>query len=248
MFPKPKGQTAVGAASSSTAAKAAAARRTAVAVEQHAKVASERAQNPSCPVSSADGERQEPNPSANASWEGKAMANIGATLPVLDHAVAAASSAVASAASSAVESSAQSSALAPAHPKPVTFAAKYPPADPRRKAGWDNMVRDYDKQKEEDKKNGTKRRMTQGEWYTQHAMGYGAQIRKKPAAMNKPSVHLGGPSAGEDNGAGGEEVSPPGISENGGHEVEEDAEEEKEEEEQEADDDHGEEEVGEANA
>ena len=48
------------------------------------------------------------------------------------------------------------------------------------------MVRDYDKQKEEDKKNGTKRRMTQGEWYTQHAMGYGAQIRKKPAAMKKP--------------------------------------------------------------
>ena len=143
MFPKPKGQKAVGAASSSTAAKAAAARRTAVAVEQHARVASERAQNPSCPVSSADGERQEPNPSANAIWEGKAMANIGATLPVLGHTVAAASSAV--------EPSAQSSALAPAHLKPKTFAARYAPASPRRKARWDNMVQDYEKQKEENK-------------------------------------------------------------------------------------------------
>ena len=57
-------------------------------------------------------------------------------------------------------------------------------------------------------------------------------------------MHLGGPSAGKDNGAGGEGVSPPGISENGGHEVEEDAEEE--EEEKEADDDNGEE-VEEAN-
>ena len=47
------------------------------------------------------------------------------------------------------------------------------------------MVRDYDKQKEEDKKNGTERRMTQGEWYTQHAVGYGLQIRKKQAAMKK---------------------------------------------------------------
>ena len=143
-------------------------------------MASERAQNPSCPVSSADGERQEPNPSANASWEGKAMAKVGATLPVLDHTVAAASSAV--------EPSAQSSALAPARPKPVTFAARYPPADPRRKAGWDNMVRDYDKQKEEDKKNGTQRRMTQGEWYTQHAVGYGLHIRKKQAAMNNKAL------------------------------------------------------------
>ena len=164
MIPKPEVPKAVGAASSSTAALAAAAHSTAAAVEQLTKMASERAQKPSCPVSSADGERQEPNPSANAIWEGKAMANIGATLPVLDHAVAAASSAVASAASSAVESSAQSSALALAHPKPVTFAARYPPSDPRRKAGWDNMVRDYDKQKEDDKKDGTTRRMTQGEW------------------------------------------------------------------------------------
>ena len=108
------------------------------------------------------------------------------------------------------------------------------------------MVRDYGKQKEEDKKNGTKRRMTQGEWYTQHAVGYGLQIRKKQVAMKQPSAHPGGPSAGEDNGAGGEEVGPPGISENGGHEVEEDAEEEGEEEEKEADDDDGEDEVEEA--
>ena len=48
------------------------------------------------------------------------------------------------------------------------------------------MVQDYEKQKEENKKNGTKRRMTQGEWYTQHAVGYGLQIRKKQAAMNNP--------------------------------------------------------------
>ena len=108
------------------------------------------------------------------------------------------------------------------------------------------MVRDYDKQKEEDKKNGTNRRMAQGEWYTQHAVGYGLRIRKKQAAMKKPSAHPGGPPSGEDNGASGEGVSPPGISENGGHEVEEDAEEE-EEEEEEADDDDGEE-VEEANA
>ena len=120
-------------------------------------------------------------------------------MPVLGHTVAAASSAV--------EPSAQSSALAPARPKPKTFAARYPPADPGRKAGWDNMVRVYDKQKEEDKKNGTTRRMTQGEWYTQHAVGYGLQIRKKQAAMKQPSAHPGGPSAGEDNGAGGEEVA-----------------------------------------
>ena len=203
-------------------------------------MASERAQKPSCPVPSADGERQKPNPSANAIWEAKAMANIGPTLPVLDHTVAAATSAV--------ESSAQSSALAPVRPKLKTFAARYPPADPGRKAGWGNMVRGYDKQKEEDKKNGTKRRVTQGEWYTQHAVGYGLQIRKKQAAMKQPSAHPGGPSAGEDHGAGGEEVGPPGISDNGGHEVEEDAEEEEEEEEEEkeADDGDGEEEVEEA--
>ena len=239
MIPKKKGPTANGAASSSTAALTAAAHSTAAAVEQLAQMASERAQKPSCPVSSADGGRQKPNPSANAIWKAKAMAKIGPTLPVLDHAVAAASGAV--------ESSAQSSALPPARPKPVTFAARYPPADPGRKAAWDNMVRDYDKQKEEDKKNGTKRRMTQGEWYTQHAVGYGLQIRKKQAAMKQPSAHPGGPSAGEDNGAGGAEVSLPGISDNGEHEVQEVAdEEEEEEEEKEADDDVGEEELDEA--
>ena len=48
------------------------------------------------------------------------------------------------------------------------------------------MVQDYEKQKEENKKNGTKRRMTQGEWYTQHAVGYGLQIRKKQAATKNP--------------------------------------------------------------
>ena len=237
MIPPSKGPKADGAASSSTAALAAAAHGAAAAAEQLAKMASERAQKPSCPVSSADGERRKPNASANAIWKAKAMAEIGPTLPVLDHTVAAATSAV--------ESSAQSSALAPVHPKPKTFAARYPPADPGRKAGWDNMVRDYDKQKEEDKKNGTKRRMTQGEWYTQHVVRYGLQTRKKQAAMKQPSAHPGGPSTGEDNGAGGEEVGPPGISENGGHEEEEDAEEE-EEEEKEADDDDGEEEVEEA--
>ena len=240
MIPKKKGPKANGAASSDTAALASAAHSTAAAVEQLlVQMASERAQKPSCPVSSADGGRQKPNPSANAIWKAKAMANIGPTLPVLDHAVAAASGAV--------ESSAQSSALAPARPKPVTFAARYPPADPGRKAAWGNMVRDYANHKEEDNKNGTKRRMTQGEWYTQHAVGYGLQIRKKQAAMKQPSAHPGGPSAGEDNGAGGAEVSLPGISDNGEHEVQEVAEEEEEEEEEkEADDDAGEEEVEDA--
>ena len=112
------------------------------------------------------------------------MAKVGATLPVLDHTVAATSRAV--------EPSAQSSALAPAHLKPNTHWSQVCPASPKRKARWDNMVQDYEKQTEENKKNGTKRRMTQGEWYTQHAMGYGVQIRKKQAAMKSPLCTLVG--------------------------------------------------------
>ena len=104
-------------ASSSTTALVAAAQSTAAAVEQLVKTASEIAQKPSCPVSSADGEQQKRNPSANAF--GKAMANIGPCLPVLDHAVVAASTAV--------ECSAQCSALPPARPKPVTFCSQVSP-------------------------------------------------------------------------------------------------------------------------
>ena len=250
MIPKPKWLRAQGPTSSSTVALAAAARSTAAAVEELAKMASEKGQKPTCPVSSDDAEQQGPSPSAKARAKARAMAKIGPTLPVLDHAAAAASSAAAS--------GAQSSACAPAHLKAATFAGRYPPVHPQRRVGWDNMVQDYDQQKEEDKKNGKKRKMTQGEWYTIHAARYGLQIRKRqkkpsanpggpsageddgagggevsPPVMKKPSANPGGPSAGEDDGAGGEEVSPPGISENGGHVVEEDAEEEENQQEEE---------------
>ena len=96
-----------------------------------------------------------------------------------------------------------------------------------------------------------KRKMTQGEWYTLHAWLYDLQIRKRqkkpsvnpggpsagggevsPPVMKKPSANPGGPSAGEDDGASGEEVIPPGISQNGGHVVEEDAEEEEDQQEE----------------
>ena len=41
------------------------------------------------------------------------------------------------------------------------------------------MVRDYDEQKEEDAKNGKKRKMTQEHWYACHAASYGLQIRQR---------------------------------------------------------------------
>ena len=167
MIPKPKGPKAKaqGITSSSTIALAAAARSTAAAVEQLAKMASESAHQPSAPVSSS------PVSSAACSSiaveKAKAIAKIGATLPVLDHPIAKPSKPI------------------PAHTK--SFAGRYPPVDPQRRAAWDNMVQDYGKQKEQDKKNGIKRKWTQGDWYNLHAERYGLQLRKRPSLMKKPS-------------------------------------------------------------
>ena len=132
MIPKPKWLRAQGPTSSSTVALAAAARSTAAAVEELAKMASEKGQKPTCPVSSDDAEEQGPNPSAKAREKARATPKIGATPPVLDHTAAAASSAAAS--------GAQSSARAPAHLKPVTFAGRYPPSHPQCRVGWGNCA------------------------------------------------------------------------------------------------------------
>ena len=110
-------------------------------------LASQKAQPPG-PVSSDGGDAQpDPEPAAKASKKTQAPWKMGPTLPVQDHTVAAASSA-------------EASVPTPARAKPVTFAGRYPPPQPQRRAGWDNMVRDYDEQKEEDAKNGKKRKMT----------------------------------------------------------------------------------------
>ena len=214
-IPKPRGPKAQGSPGS-TAVLAAAARSNAAAVEVLAKMASVRDTKPPHPVSNEDGEQgkspcpvssEVSKPSAKAMSKAIAQAKIGATLPVSEHTAAAASNAAAS--------SAKPQAAACAPRKPATFAGRYPPLQPDRRVGWDNMVRDYGEQKEEDKKNGMKRQMTQEKWYSLHAAHYGVPTRKKPAVMMRPSAHLVSPP-----------VSRPGISENGGHDVEEDAEEE----------------------
>ena len=162
--PKVKGPKAKGSSARSADVLAIAARSTAAAVEQLAKIASENAGKPSCPVSSEDGERRKPKPSAKATSKARAQAKIGATLPVLEHSDAAAPSA-------------QSQPPAHAPQKPVTFAGRYPPSQPDRRVGWGNMVRGYGEQKEEYKNNGIQRKMSQEKWYNLHAVHYGLQTR-----------------------------------------------------------------------
>ena len=188
MVPKPKIPSTTGAGSSNTAALVAAARSTAAAVEQLAKLASDKAKKPACPVSSVHH-------------------HIGATLPVLDHATAA-SSAQPKAVTSAASAAASAASSAQPKAKAVTFAGRYPPPDPQRRSGWDNMVRDYHKQRAEN----NKRKMSQEKWYTLHAADYGQKVRKtvmkKPACPVSSDVGAGGDAGAGGDGAGGEEESP----------------------------------------
>ena len=205
MVPKPKIPSTTGAGSSNTAALVAACHSTAAAVEQLAKLACDKAKKPASPVSSDGGERAQ-KPSAEAKV--KAVRHrIGATLPVLDHA-AAASSAQPKAVTSASSAAASAASRAQPKAKAGTFAGRYPPPDPQRRSGWDNMVRDYHKQKTED----NKRKMSQENWYTLHAADYGQKVRKtvmkKPACPVSSDVGAGGDAGAAGDGAGGEEESP----------------------------------------
>ena len=96
------------------------------------------------------------------------------------------------------------------------------------------MVQVFNKQKDENNKE-SKRSMTQTEWYSRHAEGFGLHMTKKMAVMKKPAGQ--GAAAGQEAAAGGEEVTPPGLSEKEpspqSRSVEEAEEEEKEEEEEE---------------
>ena len=178
--PKVKGPMAKGSSARSTDVLAVAARSTAAAVEQLAKIASENAGKPSCPVSSEDAERHKPKPSAKATSKARAQANIGATLPVLEPSDAAAPSA-------------QYQPPAHAPQKPVTFAGRYPPSQPDRRVAWMNMVKDYEEKKEEDKKNCIKRQMSQEKWYNLNAEQYGLKVRRTCAVMRRPSAHFVSP-------------------------------------------------------
>ena len=210
MIPKPRGVSkaqVVAASAKAQTVLALAARSAAAAVEQLAKMASETVAKPVCPVSSEGGEQCAPQNTWNkAKGKSLAKAKIGATLPVLEH-TAAASSAAASSAAAPKPGFRGPRLQAP----PATFAGRYPPSHPQRREGWDNMVRDYHAQREEDKKSGSKRKMlyNQAEWYTLHAESYGLQPKKKPAMMKKPSAHPGEPSAGSAGSCG----SAPRISE-----------------------------------
>ena len=207
MIPKPKGVSKAQVLAASAKAQtvlALAARSAAAAVEQLAKMASETAGKPVSPVSSEGGEQCAPKNSWNkAKGKSLAKAKIGATLPVLEHAAAADTAAPPKAAFLApVSSAAAPKAEFRVGPRlqasPATFAGRYPPVHPQRREGWDNMVRDYHAQREEDKKSGSKRKMlyTQAEWYTLHAESYGLQPKKKPVMMKKPSAHPGEAPAG----------------------------------------------------
>ena len=191
MVPKPKIPSTTGAGSSNTAALVAAAGSTAAAAELLAKLASDQAKKPACPVSKAS-----------------VRLRIGATLPVLDHATAA-SSAQPTAVTSAASTEASAAPSAQPKVKAATFAGRYPPPDPQRRSGWDNMVRDYHKQKAEN----NKRKMSQEKWYTLHAADYYGQkvrktVMKKPACPVSSDVGAGGDAGEGGDGAGGEEESP----------------------------------------
>ena len=194
MIPKPKGVSKAQVLAASAKAQtvlALAARSAAAAVEQLAKMASETVVKPGSAVSSEGGEQcTTKNTWDKAKGKSLAKAKIGATLPVLEHAAAA---------SSAAAPKAEFRASGPRlQAPPATFAGRYPPVHPQRREGWDNMVRDYHAQREEDKKSGSKRKMlyTQAEWYTLHAESYGLQPKKKPVMMKKPSAHPGEAPAG----------------------------------------------------
>jgi hypothetical protein len=231
MIPKPKALKAKDTNSSSTAALLAAAHSTAKAVEYMVRMAHEESQaKSSCPVSSGGGDGDELVPSRDVG-KAKAMAKVGATLPLQEHA----SNAAAIAAKFAGRPHPKAAKLAASSPGPLsaTFAGRYPPRHPQRLVAWNNMVQVFNKLKEENKKE-SKRSMTQTEWYSLHAEGFGLHRRKKIAVMKKPAGQ--GAAAGQEAAAGGEEVTPPGLSEKEpspqSRSVEEAEEEEKEEEEE----------------
>ena len=87
-----------------------------------------------CPVKM----RNDIKPSTKATSKARAQANIRATLPVLEPSDAAAPS---------------EQSQPPANAPEKTFAGRYPPSQPDRRVAWMNMVKDYEKKKEEDKKN-----------------------------------------------------------------------------------------------
>ena len=208
MIPKPKGVSKAQVLAASAKAQtvlALAARSAAAAVEQLAKMASETVVKPGSAVSSEGGEQcTTKNTWDKAKGKSLAKAKIGATLPVLEHAAAADTAAPPKAAflapvSSAAAPKAEFRASGPRlQAPPATFAGRYPPKHAQSREGWDNMVRDYHAQREEDKKSGSKRKMlyTQAEWYTLHAESYGLQPKKKPVMMKKPSAHAGEAPAG----------------------------------------------------
>jgi hypothetical protein len=184
MIPKPKALKAKDTNSSSTAALLAAARSTAKAVEYMVRMAHEESQaKSSCPVSSGGGDGDELVPSRDVG-KAKAMAKVGATLPLQEHA----SNAAAIAAKFAGRPHPKAAKLAASSPGPLsaTFAGRYPPRHPQRLVAWNNMVQVFNKLKEENKKE-SKRSMTQTEWYSLHAEGFGLHRRKKIAVMMKPA-------------------------------------------------------------
>ena len=142
------------------------------------KIASENAGKPSCPVSSEDAERHKPKPSIKATSKAKAQAKVLATLPFLDTSIAAAPS---------------EQSQPPANATEKTFAGRYPPSQLDRRVAWMNMVKDYEKKKEEDKKNCIKRQMSQEKWYNLNAEHYGLKVRRTCVVMRRPSAHFVSP-------------------------------------------------------
>ena len=73
------------------------------------------------------------------------------------------------------------------------------------------MVRDYGEQKEEDAKNGKKRKMTQEHWYACHAASYGLQIRQKRPSTEVMAQAMKKKTAAHKDGCGmdGDDVSHP---------------------------------------